>query len=233
MSDRGSWLLAPLRRLLRLWSNHFSRGDLHAWVRAQRTAVSGDILNVGAGGEIGELIGACLSIDVDPKRNPDVVADICHLGSRFADNSYDAVFMIEVLEHVHTPTKAIAEVHRVLKPGGICVMSVPYIFEIHDIPNDYWRFTEFGLRHLLKPFSSVQLRRRNRYFRAAITPLLRLWYSPQRTDRWFGLLFMLLAAVLYPAILLLDVMIRSDYLCTGYQVTAIKRKAPSDRETAL
>jgi ubiquinone/menaquinone biosynthesis C-methylase UbiE len=45
----------------------------------------------------------------------------------FSDNSYDLVFLIEVLEHVHNPQKALSEIYRVLKPGGTLIFSVPFI----------------------------------------------------------------------------------------------------------
>lgn len=218
---RAIWWKAYWRPF-RIWSNHFSRGNLHAWVRQQRAGIEGSVLNVGAGGEIGPLVEKCLSIDIDPRRGPDIVADACDLRAVFEDERFDAVFLIEVLEHVGEPQKAVAELWRVLKPGGKLVLSVPYIFEIHDAPYDFWRFTEHGLQRLLHGFEDVVVIRRNRYFRAVITPLIRLWYSRYWTDRILGLLFMLLAVPLYPLIFLLNLAIRSDYATTGYHVEARK-----------
>ncbi len=209
-------------RPLRIWSNHFSRGDLHGWVRRKRAAINGSVLNVGAGGEIGPLVEKCLSIDINPQRKPDIVADACDLREVFETQRFDAVFLIEVLEHVSEPQRALAELRRVLKPGGKLILSVPYIFEMHDVPHDYWRFTEYGLRLLLQDFDDVVIVRRNGYFRAALTPLIRLWYSRYWTDRVLGLLFMFLALLLYPLIALLNGIIRSEYATTGYHVEASK-----------
>ncbi len=212
-------------RILRVWSNHFSRGDLHAWVRRQRAAVEGSVLNVGAGGEIAPCVGRCQSIDINPERGPDLVADVCDLRGVFERERFDAVFLIEVLEHVNEPQRAVDELRRVLKPGGRLILSVPYIFEMHDVPGDYWRFTEFGLRLMLREFDQIEIKRRNGYFRAVYTPLIRLWYSRYWGDRILGLLFMALAVPLYPLIALLDRLIRSDYATTGYHVEARKRPA--------
>jgi len=69
------------------------------------------------------------------------------------DNSVGTVFMMDTLEHVEYPHQAMEEVHRVLKPGGLVVMSSVLDFFIHATPNDFWRFTPDGFRSLLKAFS--------------------------------------------------------------------------------
>jgi SAM-dependent methyltransferase len=56
------------------------------------------------------------------------------------------------VEHVEHPHKAVEEIHRLLKPGGILVMSSVMDFPIHNYPHDYWRFTPEGFKSLLKPF---------------------------------------------------------------------------------
>jgi SAM-dependent methyltransferase len=66
-----------------------------------------------------------------------------------ADARYDAAICIEVLEHLPEPTQAVATIARILKPGGVVVISVPHLSRLHDLPHDYFRYTEFGLRHLL------------------------------------------------------------------------------------
>jgi SAM-dependent methyltransferase len=65
------------------------------------------------------------------------------------DNSYDSAICIEVLEHLPEPMLAIASIQRILKPGGVVVISVPHLSRLHDLPHDYYRFTEYGLRYLL------------------------------------------------------------------------------------
>lgn len=89
--------------------------------------------------------------------NPDIVGDIHDLP--FADNSLDAITCIGVLEHVKNPFKAVEEMHRVLKPGGFCYVSVPFLYYYHpvkDYYNDYWRFTGDGIDELFKEFSSME-----------------------------------------------------------------------------
>lgn len=69
------------------------------------------------------------------------------------DNTAGTVFLMDTLEHVEYPHQAVSEVHRILKPGGVLIMSSVLDFFIHETPNDFWRFTPDGFNSLLKPFS--------------------------------------------------------------------------------
>ena len=68
------------------------------------------------------------------------------------DNSVGTVFLMDTLEHVEYPHQAMAEIHRILKPDGLVIMSSVLDFFIHATPNDFWRFTPDGFRSLLKKF---------------------------------------------------------------------------------
>lgn len=67
----------------------------------------------------------------------------------FAKNVFDTVFSTEVLEHVPRSSAMLSESFRILKEGGILIMTVPYCYKIHMEPHDYFRFTKYGLTHLL------------------------------------------------------------------------------------
>ncbi len=67
--------------------------------------------------------------------------------------SVGTVLCFDTLEHVEYPQKALQEIHRILKPEGIVVISSVMNFPIHDYPHDYWRFTPEAFRSILKPFS--------------------------------------------------------------------------------
>jgi 2-polyprenyl-3-methyl-5-hydroxy-6-metoxy-1,4-benzoquinol methylase len=64
------------------------------------------------------------------------------------------VLCLETLEHVEFVRRAIAEMHRVLMPGGFCIITTVMNGKIHNYPSDYWRFTPAGLSSLLRPFKS-------------------------------------------------------------------------------
>ena len=75
---------------------------------------------------------------------PDVYADACRLP--IGDALVDNVVCLEVLEHLRDPCAAMAEIERVLKPGGKAWLSIPFMYPIHNEPFDFQRYTEFGLR---------------------------------------------------------------------------------------
>ena len=74
-------------------------------------------------------------------------------------DSIDGVILTEVLEHCTDPFRAIAEVRRVMKPGGLLLVTSPFIWSDHRTGKyrDYWRFCEQGWELLLKDFSSVEI----------------------------------------------------------------------------
>ena len=66
--------------------------------------------------------------------------------------SVGTVLIMETLEHVEFPRKAILEINRILKPDGVLVISSVMNFPIHNYPHDYWRFTPQGFKSLLQIF---------------------------------------------------------------------------------
>jgi SAM-dependent methyltransferase len=90
--------------------------------------------------------------------HPDIVGDVQDLP--LPDDSEEAIVCNAILEHVENPIKAAAELHRVLKPGGLCFMYVPFLYYYHaekGYYGDYWRFTDDGIRSICKSFASIEL----------------------------------------------------------------------------
>ncbi|MDM8561059.1 class I SAM-dependent methyltransferase [Candidatus Parabeggiatoa sp. HSG14] len=81
---------------------------------------------------------------------PDVYGDAQTLP--FADNSMDTVLLLDVLEHLPHPKDCISEIARVLKPTGLLVLQVPFIYPIHDAPLDFQRWTQYGLEQLVSKY---------------------------------------------------------------------------------
>ncbi len=71
-----------------------------------------------------------------------------------ADDSVGWVVCVDTLEHVEYPREALREMHRVLRPGGVLVLTSVFDFPIHNYPHDFWRFTPEGFRSLFKPFQT-------------------------------------------------------------------------------
>lgn len=96
-----------------------------------------------------------LTMDINPSNNPDICSDIHNIKSK--SNFFDTAIATEVLEHVRDPRKAVSELHRVLKPQGICILSTRFCHGYHPNPKDYYRFTQDSLRDLFRKFSKVKI----------------------------------------------------------------------------
>lgn len=93
-----------------------------------------------------------IGCDIQEGTGVDRIEDVHNL--TFADNSVGTVICLETLEHVADPLRAVQEMHRVLRPGGLLAISSLMFFPIHAHPWDYWRFTPEGFELLLQPFES-------------------------------------------------------------------------------
>lgn len=96
--------------------------------------------------------------DISPDNGADYIIDITKNNSKLIqDNSFDVVVCTEVLEHTLNPFDAAKELHRILKDGGLLLVSTPFNFRIHGPLPDCWRFTIHGIRELLKDFKQLQI----------------------------------------------------------------------------
>lgn len=68
----------------------------------------------------------------------------------FKDESFDSIFSSEVFEHVFNLPQILEELYRVLKPGGHMLVTVPFVWDEHEIPYDFARYTSFGLKHIFR-----------------------------------------------------------------------------------
>ena len=112
--------------------------------------------------------------------HPHIVGDIQNLP--LPDNSESAIVCLAILEHVENPFKSFAELHRVLKPGGTCLLYVPFLYYYHaerGYYHDYWRFTHDSLAALTKSFATVEIQN----VRGPLETLVRL--SPLGRFRMF------------------------------------------------
>lgn len=68
----------------------------------------------------------------------------------FKKDTFDTVLCLEILEHVKQPLEVLKEIHRVLKPGCVLILSAPQNYWLHNDPKDFYRFTQQGLMELAK-----------------------------------------------------------------------------------
>ena len=225
-------LVQNYRNYLINLSKKRSRAGLYEFLEAEFSRISrgAKVLTIGSGGEINVLLDryaalrllSVVSFDIDQSRSPDILGDICtdSLGSE----RFDVIVISEVLEHVNSPNLALENIHEALKCQGRLIVSVPFCLPIHDRPNDYFRFTKYGLELVLSKFSDVSIKERNSYFEAIDVIWMRLMLED--SEKAFQLSQIILPIVYYakrPITVLLNKFVKTDGITTGYVATAVKK----------
>ena len=153
-------------------------------------------------------------------RGLDAVADLTAIP--FPDGTFDACVNIVTLEHVKEPAAVLAELARVLKPGGRLLLIVPHEWEVHQAPHDYFRYTRYGAAWLMEQagFTNATIRPVGGWFRLMSRRLLNgLQFFP-------GPLIVVAAIFLAPLALVLplfDSLDRDRNFTLGYVCIARRR----------
>lgn len=142
-------------RFIRSWSDRsYRRRLLDADLARVSSEMIGNVLELGAGRKRRRgtfrppsHVSSWICADRSPDAEPDVRADVRDLPFRSA--VFDTTVCLEVLEYVPEPARALRELARVLRPGGLLVVSVPFIHR-WDTPADLWRASPAGLERLLR-----------------------------------------------------------------------------------
>lgn len=90
-----------------------------------------------------------LSVDFYPYPHVNIVADI-EKRLPFQSNTFDVVLSLNTFEHIHDVYHLLAEIHRILKPGGRLIAVTPFMLGLHQEPYDFHRFTHYEIRRMLK-----------------------------------------------------------------------------------
>jgi SAM-dependent methyltransferase len=154
----------------------------------------------------------------------DAIADLTALP--FRAGAFDAALHMVTIEHLREPASALAEMARVVAPGGCLLVAAPHEWEVHQAPHDYFRFTRYGMTYLLEKagWEVREVRAAGGYFRLLARRLLNGLQFFSGGWRWVGFIP---AAVLVipPALILpfLDSLDRERNFTVGYICTARKR----------
>lgn len=136
---------------------YFARKGLYESIKPLGKYITGKTLDIGCGKKpyedlfnSSEYIG--MDIDNIGHSHENEKIDVYYDGNifPFKNNEFDSIVINQVLEHVFEPDNFIKEVKRVLKKNGHLLITVPFIWDEHEKPNDYGRYTSFGLKYLLK-----------------------------------------------------------------------------------
>lgn len=135
-------------------SRQHTSNDLPTKVKEWLRTEPGLVLNLGAGGSHDKWDN-CIEVERAIFRHTDVVADAHCLP--FLDSSFDAVITFNTFEHLHSPTVAATEIHRVLKPRGRVILTTAFLQPLHEAPDHFYNATEFGVRRWFEGFDICTL----------------------------------------------------------------------------
>lgn len=128
-------------------------GAVRTWFEAHAVGCLAPVLEIGSynvNGTVRDLFPEPYTgLDMQDGPGVDVVAN-AELASTFAPGAFQTIVSTETLEHAQRPWEVIENMAFWLVPGGKALISVPFLFPIHNYPADYWRISDQGLRFLFE-----------------------------------------------------------------------------------
>jgi SAM-dependent methyltransferase len=134
-----------------------ARRALYGHIRQLAPQLGGNLVDVGCGSKpyrklinCSQYTGLDTSVSGHDHRNEDI--DVLYDGKTFPfpNKTFDAVLCNQVLEHVFHPQLFLSEINRVCKTGAKCLFTVPFVWDEHEQPFDYARYSSFGLKALFE-----------------------------------------------------------------------------------
>lgn len=114
-----------------------------------RRYIKGIVLDAGCGSmPYKNFFGSEFYVGMDAKDCAYLKGSVLDLPLR--SGSIDSIVCTEVLEHVDEPMQALAEFRRVMKSGGFILVTTPFMFGVHGAPNDFFRYTKYGLQSMIE-----------------------------------------------------------------------------------
>jgi SAM-dependent methyltransferase len=192
-----SLLLAQLTRNLgAIVSNMIILLELAGALQSRVHTRDGAVLDLGAGPKPYEEVYAQYfrtRTSVDVEHSPHDVSGIDVVASAdslpFDSDTFDWVICTEVLEHCANPGEVLSEIRRVLKPGGTCFLTTPFLRPLHEMPFDFYRFTPPALTHLAEAagLKVISIKQRGEYWAVLLLiclfPVTKFWWFVRKLLR--------------------------------------------------
>ncbi len=137
---------------------YFARKGLALNIRALAGHITGRTLDIGCGSKPYEKLYASteyIGLEYDtPEYRASKTAEYFYDGETFpfSDGSFDSLVANQVFEHVFNPGRFLCEAHRVLRPEGTMLLTMPFVWDEHEQPYDFARYSSFGIRALLEKY---------------------------------------------------------------------------------
>jgi SAM-dependent methyltransferase len=217
------------------------RKAILAAVKECAPQLKGDLLDIGCGQmpyrelilDLNKNVKRYIGLDLEVSSIHDTsIADLFWNGESIPleNNAVDSAMATEVLEHSFSPDQTVKEIHRVLKPGGLFFFTIPFIWPLHEVPYDAYRYTPFSLRmHLEKAgFENIKLFSLGGW-NASLAQLLGLWLTESKPVGFRKKVLTKLIKRAIPYLLKHDVKDNSfghHCMITGLYGTAVKKAIP-------
>lgn len=133
------------------------RRGLYKGIKANTPLLKGKLLDFGCGSkpyrelfDVEEYIGVDIEESGHSHKNESI--DVYYNGKElpFEDHFFDSIFSSEVFEHVFELDNILRELHRVCKPNGHILITVPFVWDEHEVPYDFGRYSSFGIKYILE-----------------------------------------------------------------------------------
>lgn len=164
----------------------FQTLTIYKYIKKHIPSMQGRLLDVGCGNSPFKFLvnsNTCqyVGIDIEGADNFDYqnAGIITFDGENipFESESFENILCTEVIEHIPNPEKIIAEMYRVLKPKGLCIITLPWSARVHFAPYDFCRYTPYKLAILFQKFKKIDIQNRGTDINTIVSKMIVLFFG--------------------------------------------------------
>ncbi len=165
---------------------YFIRNGLIKAIKKQSHHLSGRMMDFGCGSKpyrnlfnVSEYVGVDFHNEGHPHDNEHI--DVIYNGNQlpFPDSHFDSVLSSEVFEHIFNLPDILQELHRVMKPAGKLLITCPFVWNEHEVPHDYARYTKFALYDMMEKngFRVLEFDKSGNFITTTFQIWILYWYT--------------------------------------------------------